>query len=109
MDYELVPFHCQRCHEYGHLYKYFPIHQEEVQKKLQIENPEGFQKETTRKRNLRNQSSQPKETSIPTRNKYLVLNKRNAEEEIPEYLMNLDLNIEETQAKASSKRKALET
>lgn len=34
MDYEHIPFTCRRCHEYGHLFKQFPLNTgEEIARK----------------------------------------------------------------------------
>jgi len=47
LDYEHIPFRCRKCHEYGHLFKEFPLNIEEEewrskqQRKYQEDN-EGF-------------------------------------------------------------------
>jgi len=38
MDYEHIPFRCRRCHEYGHLFKQFPLNVgEETARKAELE------------------------------------------------------------------------
>ena len=45
IDYENVPFQCLKCHEHGHLYRYFPLnkaHKENM--KDEEKDAKGFQK-----------------------------------------------------------------
>jgi len=47
LDYEHIPFRCRRCHEYGHIFKEFPLNTEEEewrnkQQRKNQEDKEGF-------------------------------------------------------------------
>lgn len=45
VDYEHIPFRCHKCHEHGHLYRYFPIINMEGNQKTTMERDhEGFTK-----------------------------------------------------------------
>lgn len=48
MDYEHIPFRCRRCHEYGHLFKQFPLNatEESVERKEEENNITEANKET---------------------------------------------------------------
>ena len=51
LDYEQIPFWCQRCHEYGHLFRDCPMNSLEINLGKEEEKKEqGFSRVPSRKR-----------------------------------------------------------
>lgn len=119
LDYEHIPFRCRRCHEYGHLYKSFPLNAAE-QKKTSTTGPEkpaqqeeeGFVQVPTRKRRTGQTGSRPTTKQQPsdsttTGNRYEVL-QEGEEPSGPEIIVEIPVegNREEGSKQQSFKRKA---
>lgn len=75
-----------------------------MQEETQNFNVKGFQKVATRNIYSKNQPVQWEANDIPTENKHSTFSNLDENIKLPRYLMNLDLNVEETQAKSSQKR-----
>ena len=66
IDYEHIPFRCKRCHEYGYLFRHFPLNvpPQGQQPKNGDKDEEGFKKVNNRRRTTK-RTANPKETQEP--------------------------------------------
>ena len=74
LDYEHIPFRCQKCHEHGHLFRDFPLNKSLEKPNPHISDEQGFQYMARRKRNHK----RPMQENIPkhppsTNNSFQVL------------------------------------
>jgi hypothetical protein len=81
IDYEHIPFKCQKCHEHGHLFRDFPLNalaQPTAEEKQQdgFTQVKGCRKQTSKK------STQTGSKKIPTNNSFDALNNLSDKEEV---------------------------
>ena len=83
LDYEKIPSHCCRCHEYGHIFREFPMNEPKVKSRKEGNRvDQGFTKVSSRKGGSRKPENQEVHKKIATSNTFEVL--ENQEEEILE-------------------------
>ena len=59
LDYEQIPFGCRKCHEYGHLFRDYPMNSPKINPKKGADQPDqGFSKVPSQKRRSRKQENQ---------------------------------------------------
>ena len=74
LDYEQIPFRCRRCHEYGHLFREFPLNEPKHKPGKEGDRADsGFTKVTSRKRGSWKQEHQEIHKKIATSNPFRVL------------------------------------
>ena len=75
VDYEHILFRCRKCHEHGHLFRYYPLSKEEYKSKLkEKKDTENFQKVSSRGKGIKKgPKKQHKEGQKASQNKFQAL------------------------------------
>ena len=74
LDYEQIPFRCQICHEYGHLFMDCPMnHPKNATKKVEEKKEQGFTQVPLRKRGGQKQENHEVHKKTMVSNKFEIL------------------------------------
>lgn len=79
LDYEHIPFRCQKCHEHGHLFRDCPMNsQNKPQDKEANKDSEGFTKVPNRRRHAKKNQAAPENPFKPdSQNRFILLSSPN--------------------------------